>query len=404
MNQPRVLLSTPNAAYEQRLRQAFGGEPLNGELQWVRDDVDAEALIHQAMSANVDVLALGPDFPLEEALSIASALDRQRPDVSVVLVTHATSSLYQQALRAGVRDLLAPDALDAEVREVFERAAQVSKDRRTTLRSAEANTTAGRVITILSPKGGTGKTTVTTNLALALAEAAPGKVVLVDLDLQFGDAVSGLGLVPEHTMADAARAVKGLDAMTLKVFLTPHPSDLYTLCAPELPAQGEEITAEQATQVLQLLASEFDYVVVDTSAGLGEHALAAIECATDLVLVCSMDVPSVRGLHKELAALDQLGMTSQARHFVLNRADSRVGLDVDDVEAALGLQVDVALPSTRVVPLSVNQGTPAITADPRSPIARKLRELADRFTDGPAASKADGDSSGGFAWPWKDRT
>ncbi len=403
MSQPRILLSTPNAAYEQRLRQAFG-DSLNGELQWVRDAVDTESLIGQAMSVDAGVLALGPDFDVDEALSIASALDRQRPDVSVVLVAKATPRLYQQALRAGVRDVLAPDALDAEVREVFERAMEIATDRRSVLRSRDATGGTGKVIAVLSPKGGTGKTTVITNLAVGLAQAAPGKVVLVDLDLQFGDAVSGLGLVPEHTMADAARAVKGLDAMTLKVFLTPHSSDLYTLCAPELPAQGEEVTAEQVSQVLHLLASEFDYVVVDTSAGLGEHALAAADCATDLVLVCSMDVPSVRGLQKELTALDQLGMTHQSRHFVLNRADSRVGLDVSDIEAAVGMAVDVALPSTRTIPLSVNHATPAIIAEPRSPIAGKLRELAARFTDELVTSKTDADGGGGFAWPWKDRS
>ncbi|MDP9022335.1 MAG: AAA family ATPase [Actinomycetota bacterium] len=398
MTQPRILLSTPNVAYEQRIRQAFGGT-LNGELRWFRDAADSALLARQAVDSGADVVAVGPDIPVADALSIARTLDHERPEVSVILVAPPSPDLYQRALRAGVRDVLAPDALDAEVREVFERALEVTQRRRDNVTAGEPTSAGGKVITVLSPKGGSGKTTVATNLALGLAEAARGKVVLVDLDLQFGDAASGLGLVPEHTIADAARAVNGLDALTLKVFLTPHPSDLYTLCAPESPAEGEEVTAQQVTQVLQVLSAEFTYVIVDTPAGLGEHTLSAVECATDLVLVCSMDVPSVRGLRKEVLALDQLGMSHQTRHFVLNRADSRVGLDAGDVEATVGLPVHVSLSSTRAIPVSVNQGAPVITSEPRSPAARQLRELVGRFAEKPSS-----DQHGGFPWRRKDRT
>ena len=398
MTQPRILLSTPNAAYEQRLRRAFGGS-LNGDLAWLRDVEDPEVLRDRVEATGADVLALGPDFPVDDALKIAETFDRQRPDLSVVLVARATTELFQRALRAGVADLLDPNALDREVHEVFSRAMELAADRRASLATDDAPT-GGRVLTVLSPKGGTGKTTVATNVALGLSALAPGEVVLVDLDLQFGDAVGGLGLVPEHTILDVARAVNGLDAMTLKVFLTPHESQLYTLCAPGTPAEGEEVSAEQVGQILRLLASEFAYVVVDTSAGIDEYALVAAESATDFVLVCSMDVPSVRGLRKEVAALDQLGMVHQTRHFVLNRADSRVGLDVADIEATVGLSVDVALPSTRDIPLSVNQGVPLIDLKPRSAIARQFHDFAARLSDEVTDADAD-DSDTGFSWFWR---
>ena len=136
-------------------------------------------------------------------------------------------------------------------------------------------------------------------------------------------------------------------------------------------------------EILRLLANEFRFVVVDTSPGLDEHTLAAIDEATDLVLVCSMDVPNVRGLRKEIAALDAMKIHGPKRHFVLNRADSRVGLDVDDVVATVGMPVDVELPSSRSVPLALNQGTPLIESDPRSPIARQFMGLVERFVEVP---------------------
>jgi pilus assembly protein CpaE len=124
--------------------------------------------------------------------------------------------------------------------------------------------------------------------------------------------------------------------------------------------------------------------VVDTAAGLDEHALAAIEQSTDLLFVCPIDVAAVRGLRKELDAIDRLGMTTARRHLALNRADARVGIEPGDVEGVLGMRADASLPSSRAVPFSMNAGTPIVEREPRSPFARSLQELAARFSDGPA--------------------
>jgi pilus assembly protein CpaE len=125
-------------------------------------------------------------------------------------------------------------------------------------------------------------------------------------------------------------------------------------------------------------------VVVDTAAGLNEHTLAVVEQATDLLLVSTMDVSSIRGMRKELDLLDALGLTEPRRHLVLNRADSKVGLTVHDVETVLGMSVDLALPSTRSIPLALNQGVPLIESDPRAAATRQLEQLAARFTPNPA--------------------
>jgi pilus assembly protein CpaE len=131
--------------------------------------------------------------------------------------------------------------------------------------------------------------------------------------------------------------------------------------------------------LLKILARDFPYVIVDTAAGLDERALAAIEMATDIVLLASMDVASVRNLGKEVDALNRLGFTNARRHFVLNRADTHVGLEVADVEVAVGLPVEAAIPSSRDVPLSMNQGRTLTFDDPGSPVAQEVLELANRF-------------------------
>jgi pilus assembly protein CpaE len=128
-----------------------------------------------------------------------------------------------------------------------------------------------------------------------------------------------------------------------------------------------------------LLAAEFDFVIVDTAAGLAEHTITAIERSTDVVLVSSMDVAGVRSVRKELDVLTQLGVTSAFRHFVLNRSDAKVGMEASDIQEFLGLTVDVAMPSSRLVPLSMNEGVAVIERDARSPVARSLNELVSKL-------------------------
>jgi pilus assembly protein CpaE len=232
---------------------------------------------------------------------------------------------------------------------------------------------AGKIIVVVSPKGGSGKTAVTANLAVALARRHPGQVVAVDLDVQFGDLSTALALRPERTLAQLVQANE-LDATTAKLFLTPY-GDLFVLAAAENPADADVVTHGHITTVLPLLAQEFRYVLVDTSAGLDERTLSAIECASDLLLVSSLDVTSIKTLRKALDALDTIGVKA-TRNFVLNRADAKVGLDPSDAADAVGLKPVAMIPSSRVVPTSLNMGTPVVLSDPKSAVAKQLEQLS----------------------------
>ena len=376
-----ALLITPDADFELAVKRGLAGRLESARL-W--DPSLPRLHPHQTVDSvaapDASVVVLGPGLMPAEALDIASAFDVLRPDVCVVLVAKPGPRIYAEAQRAGVREVLPFSASEEEIGDAVVRAADAASRRRLTgsVRS-EAEKHQARVITVLSSKGGSGKTTVASNLAVGLAKGAPGRVAIVDLDLQFGDVGSAISLAPSATIADAARANGRLDRTTLKVFLDAHPGGFYVLAAPHYPAEAEEVSSTTVAHVLDLLAQEFDYVVVDTAAGLDEHALAAAERSTDLVLVCATDVPSVRSMRKALDALDLLGMTKAHRHFLLNRSDARVGLSQRDIEATVGLQVDVAVPSSRSVPISINQGSPVISSDPRSPVSRALTSLVYRF-------------------------
>jgi pilus assembly protein CpaE len=235
-----------------------------------------------------------------------------------------------------------------------------------------------KVIVVISPKGGSGKTAVASNLSVALAQRHPGKVVAVDLDVQFGDMATALSLAPEHTLAQLSRTTQ-IDATTVKLFLTLYYNGLYVLAGARDPVDAEAITHAHVSEVLPLLAQNFDYVIVDTPAGLDERTLAAIECATDLLLVSSLDVTSIRSLRKELDALDHLGVKAN-RQLVLNRADSKVGLNASDAEEAIGMKIACSIPSSREIPLSLNLGTPVVISEPKSAVAKQMELLSQLYS------------------------
>ena len=379
----RLVLATANEEFEARVREAFDGE-LTGPLSYWREGMLLEPgdAVRELSGNGVEVVALGPDVPAEKALALASAFDHQRPDISVVIIAPPSTDLLQSALRAGARDVIAPDMAPADLRAAIERAFDTAVHRRQLFDGDDGDGEDGdhgRVIMALCPKGGAGKTTVSTNLALALAQVAPGEVVIIDLDLQFGDVASSLGLTPTYSMYTATQA-SGSEAALLKAYLTPHSSQLLVLCAPDDPTEADDVKEGDAVRIVQELARLFAWVIIDTGAGLDDLTLAVAEAASDLILVSSTDVPSVRGIRKESMIMDQLGVRA-TRHFVLNRSDAKVGLSPADISLATGFTIAASIPSSRSVPTSVNVGVAIIDHDGRNPASRGLSALADLLVE-----------------------
>jgi pilus assembly protein CpaE len=388
-----TLLVTPDGEFEAQVKRAFDGD-LDAERYW--DDhiprTQPETAVRQIAQSQPDVVVLGPGLAAPVTIALAEAFDLLHPEVCIVIVAKPSTRLWERALRAGVREIITPGSEDDDVRDALTRAGSAAARRRatSTILAQREEAPRGRVITVMSPKGGAGKTTVATNLATRLALSAPGRVAIMDLDLQFGDVASALGLGPQATIADAARLGNQLDSTALKVFLEPHPSGLYALVGPHFPAEAEEVSAVTVGDMIDILAEEFEYVVIDTAAGLDEYALSAAERADDIVLVCVTDVPSVRGLRKALDAIDLLGMTKARRHLVLNRSDDKVGLSAADIEATIGVAVEASIPTSRSIQIAVNQGAPVVQSDPRSAAGKAMASFTGHFINkAPAAPAAE---------------
>ena len=376
-----VLVATDSDALQARVDEAAGGSSIALPLSQLPTE-PAQLLAQLGHTTLPDIVVLDATSSPEEALALAARFDRELPGTGVVLVGDA-AELSVPAMRVGVRDIVSPE-LDVEgIRVSLDHVWQAVQARRVRAgpdgAPAAAVSVPGRVLTVLSPKGGAGKTTVATNLAIALVERAPGSVVLVDLDVQFGDVATALSLEPEYTLDDVVHGAAVRDPIALKTHLTHHASGLSVICAPESPAVADTVTADEVSALLSTLSAQFRFVVVDTAAGLEPRTLAALDHTTDPVLLTTFDVPGARGLRKEIATLRELGMLTEARQVVLNFADPKAGLRTSDVEATIRSRVDLTLPFSKAVTAALNSGTPLLQHKPNDPVSKQLRKLVGHY-------------------------
>lgn len=411
----RYFLVTRSADFGERLHQLLGPRltSVAGE-----DLVRGIGGIAEKASPRHTVALLGPAVSFQETRELAGALTERYPGIGVVIVHEGTAELEDWVDDLGVHAVLDPRSDDDTITQLLERLDEwwsavrgeaflnsvaddggsgesaSPADEGTEAESAPVEPALPEplvemarraVVGVIAPKGGQGKTTVAINLATALAEAAPNSVVLVDADLQFGDIANSLELPANRTVADIVERLG--DEMAIKTAIVRHPDGFFVIPAPASPELADAVEPGQLSRMIRELAEIFRYVVIDTTPGLGENSLAVVESATDLVLVSSLSVPSLRALHSELGVLTSIELMPANRYIVLNQVDRVSGLTIADAETILGAPVDVAVPRSPAVVLASNRGRPLLRDDARDQATHALRELAARIDPAVAVAR-----------------
>lgn len=374
-----------NPALEKTLVDLYG-RSMTVRRAWSEDWQDPGEVAVATSAEEPDLIVIGSDIRQDQVVAIVGEIHRRFPSIAVVcLVVGRDVEYSMRLLRTGARDVIIDQATGEELRAEIDPVVRIVRSRSGLAGDADGQERPRRVVTVISPKGGTGKTTVSTNLSTALARRRPSEVVLLDLDIQFGDCAPGLGLKPEQNLVDAIDGLS-LRPSTLKAFLTDHDSGLFVLSPPDDLVVAEQIEPEQLEQVLVVAAKEFPLVVIDTASGIDAASLAGIELATDLVLVSTPDSPSIRATRRQLDTLDQLGYNAQRRILVLNRSTTKGGLSAAEVEEALGLPVAFQIPSTKLVVQATNAGVPVTDRNPTSAAGKGFAALARHLSPGRAGT------------------
>ncbi|MCX8007233.1 MAG: P-loop NTPase [Coriobacteriia bacterium] len=367
---PLVLLVDPDARFRASARSALSAlDAVDLDETGSLDDAAASAA-----ATRPDVVVLGPSLPYPSCLAFAERVAAAGSPARVVIVQSAvTLDSVREAMRRGVHDVVPLDGSWSEVVAAVRDAAAAAPHPEEPGRPAPQR---AAVFTVFSTKGGVGKSVIACNLGVSLATMGL-KTVLVDLDLMFGDTAIMLDLKPERTVFDAAQSFDRLDAELLRAYLTCHQaSGLQVLLAPVRPEDAEVVTASRVGTLLDMLAMSAEAVVIDTAAAFDDVVLAAVDRSDEVLAIATLDVASIKNTRVSLQKLAQIGYGEGLASLVLNRADSKVWLDIGEVEKSLPAPVVARIPSDRLVPRSVNRGAPVVLDAPRSAVAKALGELA----------------------------
>jgi len=346
--------------------------PSDAEFSVVATVTGADDALRWLREGAADLLLVACAGYSDRALLLLDAVARQNPELLVmVLGAGSPNGFLRRAFEAGADDIVMLPATRDQVR--FEVHKLIARRQ-----GAETPASAddSRLVCVLGPKGGTGKTLTATNLAVALAQRGE-RVSLIDLDLQFGDVALCLGLPPEKTVYDLAQSPGALDYDKLDAFLATHSSGVRTLIGPRRPDQASAVGAELLREVYSIVRNAFDWVIVDTPPGFTAEVITSIDSSTDVVMVGMLDSLSLKNTKLGLETLELMKYDPDRIFLLLNRAHSRVGISQSDVEAVLGRTPDVFIPSDREIPRTVNEGIPIVVARPQSEPAEAFRRLAD---------------------------
>jgi pilus assembly protein CpaE len=351
-----------------------GSLPVEYDIQVVGLVDGLEESWNTLQSTPADLIVVACAGYSDRALFFIDGAVKQRPERPVVVLSlQSPNGFVRRVFESGADDIIALPESPALVRFALQKA--VARKQGAAVATGVA---LAPMICVLGPKGGTGKTVTSSNLAVSLARAGY-RSVIVDLDLQFGDVGLSLGLTPDRTIYDLAKSGGTLDAEKLDAYLVPHPSGARVLMAPTRPDQAATVTGEFLRDLYASLRTINDYVIVDTPPGFTPEVIVSIDGSSHICMVGMLDSLSLKNTKLGLETLELMGYEQDRVRLVLNRADNRVGITRDEVKEIIGRAPDVLIPSDNDIPRVLTEGTPIVVASPRSEAARAFTALADLF-------------------------
>ena len=335
-------------------------------------EVEADsALVDAVTYRRPQLVFVSTDLSGGQGFAVADRLSRQFPGLYIAMISPRANDVedLRRAMKVGARECLFEPLAEADLLRVLGEARELGKS---------AGERRGPIIAVMSSKGGVGKSTISVNLSIALKQNQAGRVALVDGDLYFGDVATLLDIKAERTIYDLNQA---LDAEIADRFLYQHPTGIEVLAAPLRTEQAEEVTPDRYRTILQMLQTLYDVVIVDVTVSSFDTMLTTLDVADLAILLTTLDVVCLKDVSQMVDVLEKLRFPTHNIMLIGNRHDDRLSLNIKEAERAVGMAFASVVPRDDRVLVAANRGVPVITAEPGSPFARKVRELAKTVTE-----------------------
>jgi pilus assembly protein CpaE len=369
-----------------------------------------EEAIQMAMDIRPDVVVMDINMPGMDGVAAAEIISQRLPASPIIMMSvHGEAEQLKRSLTAGAREFLvkpfSADEFSTTIRRVYEK----ELIRRQQVEAAMPAVPAGpqldaadlgehQIIGVFSPKGGAGRTTIATNLALALHRETGGRVCLVDANLQFGDVGVLLNLNPKNrSMLDAVESGEP-DAEITNSVVIDHSTGIRVLLAPPSPEGADLVTPAYLRRMVDHLRETHDFVVVDLPSALNDHSLAIMDAADQIVVLTALEITTIKNVRLFLEVADQLEYDRSKIRLVVNRSDSAQGIRIADVEASIRRSIDGTIVSDgRLAVLAVNRGVPFVVSHPEGALSRDVTKLARTLAGDAIAAKDKPNKRGLFA-------
>jgi len=366
--------------------------PLSGVGYQVTVTADPDDALRRAADFALVIVDVGPGP--RSGVDVCREMRRTAAFSAIPVLCMSQSTDVEERVRyleAGADDVVGKpfDARELEARvEALLVRFQRSRDLAPLVHTDDEGPARRSIIACFSPKGGVGTTMIAVSVATSLAAQAPGKVLIFDFDLQFGQVATHLNLKPQLTLADLAHDEPSLrEPDLLRTYAIKHDSGLDVIAAPGSPEAGRDITPEQVNLVLSTARTAYETVVIDAGSDLDERSLAVLERAEAVVIPIVPEIGALKALHSLLDYLTEVGSAAAAATFVLNHQFAREMLSMKQIEAAIGTKIEAEIPYDPGLYLkAINEGVPIVRSAPTSPPARALARLAAIATGGPEAA------------------
>jgi pilus assembly protein CpaE len=384
----RVVIVDDIAETRENIRKLLQFEPdveVAGVARTGREAIDI------SKDLKPDVLLMDINMPDMDGIAATEIIRKTIPYTQIVILSIQNDPNYmRKAMLAGARDFLTkPPTIDeltaairragANAREERMKAPQVSgtQSARTGGTQLMGSRGGGKIISVYSPKGGSGCTTLATNLAISLNNEDT-TVVIVDANLQFGDVAVFLNEQGKYSILDLTPRADELDPEFVNSVTIRHSqSGIRILAAPMKPEQSDQVSSEQFSTVLNYLRNMYSYVIVDTASALQNITASVINNSDLLILLTTQDIPSIKNSRLFLDEIDALGFDRQHIIFVMNKFDKRIGITAEKVSENLKQEIAAVIPFEERVIVSVNRGIPFLLVDKSRPLSRSILSLTE---------------------------
>ena len=374
-----IILVSKQSGLNRTLRTFLETDP---ELELESELSGADEALEKVDLLCPNILLIHAGDSDQDAISLAERVIQRKPRTFVILLMeNVTLERMQMANAAGCHNIAPVPQEAKELCNLIHRVHNTENDRITALDSNERATWSSKILTVYGAKGGLGKTTIATNLALMMAKQKK-KVCLIDLDLLFGDVHVFLDIEPKETISDLMLEHSSTSIDAVRAFMTVHPSGIHILCAPKTPEYAETVSGDRIQSLLALLRSYYDYIIIDTGVNFSDPTLAALEASTAILFLTGLDVSILKNSKLAMSILESLGQKKKVR-VIINRAVEINSITVSDVQRIIDAPILARIPSDYLVAVAaLNQGQPFVQCSPKSKLTLAIRDITEKILTG----------------------